>query len=249
MLTSQGLRAEGFLSDFNERKVIFLKHHDFTFVMSNPRTVVASAGTTDFYKSHGKRAFDIVLALLLLPIVAPVVLVIWGIIKASGGSGCFAQERVGLNGKIFKCWKLRTMEEGAAAKLDLLLETDSEAAAEWERSQKLRQDVRITKLGRVLRKTCLDELPQLWNVLRGEMSFVGPRPVVPSELLRYGVHRRSYLAVRPGITGLWQVSGRNSVSYARRVALDVTYQRRFSAVVDFKILFLTLFVFFDGNGS
>lgn len=186
---------------------------------------------------------------MLVPIVAPVVFILWLIVKAGGGDGCFAHERVGQHGKIFKCWKLRTMLEGAEGKLGFFLENNSEAAAEWERGQKLRKDYRVTKLGRVLRKTCLDELPQLWNVLRGEMSFVGPRPVVPEELLRYGVHRRSYLAVRPGITGLWQVSGRNSVTYSKRVALDVTYQKRQSPIVDFKILFLTLFVFFDGNGS
>lgn len=189
------------------------------------------------------------LALILLPIVAPVVFIIWAIVRVSGGSGCFAHDRVGQHGKVFKCWKLRTMEVGAEHKLGAFLESNVEAAAEWERGQKLRKDYRVTKLGRVLRRTCLDELPQLWNVLRGDMSFVGPRPVVPEELLRYGVHRRSYLAVRPGITGLWQVSGRNSVSYAKRVALDVTYQRRQSPMVDLKILFLTLFVFFDGNGS
>lgn len=228
---------------------IYLKHQDFTYVFDGLGTVTSREGVQGFYISTGKRIADVILAIVLLPIVAPVIAIIWLIIRASGGAGCFSHDRVGRNGKMFKCWKLRTMQEGAEKTLEMFLESNSEAAAEWERGQKLRKDYRVTRLGRILRKTSLDELPQIWNVLRGDMSFVGPRPVVPSELLRYGVHRRSYLAVRPGITGLWQVSGRNSVTYAKRVALDVTYQKRLSPLVDLKILFLTFFVFFDGNGS
>lgn len=210
--------------------------------------VAESENQHSFYATTGKRAFDILFAILLLPIVAPVIFLLWAAIKIQGESGCFAHDRVGRNGKIFKCWKIRTMHTGSNESLDVYLESNSEAAAEWERNQKIRRDSRVTRLGRILRKTSLDELPQIWNVLVGDMSFVGPRPVVSTELQRYGVRRRSYLAVRPGITGLWQVSGRNSVSYAKRVALDVKYERRLGFFQDLKILFRTTAVILEGDG-
>ena len=176
-----------------------------------------------FYNLIGKRVFDLLLAVVLLPLLVPVILALWLVIRSDGGAGFFGHHRIGRNGKVFKCWKVRTMVMDAEKRLVEYLAENPEAAEEWAREQKLRNDPRITKIGRFLRATSLDELPQIWNVLRGEMSFVGPRPVVRGELVRYGRKRSAYLAFRPGLTGIWQVSGRNDVSYETRVQMDVHY--------------------------
>lgn len=189
-----------------------------------------------FYPSFGKRAFDISFALLLLPVLVPVILLLWVLVRRDGGAGFFGHTRVGQNGKPFKCWKLRSMVVNAEAKLQAYLDANPEAAAEWERDHKLTNDPRINRLGYFLRKTSLDELPQIWNVLKGEMSFVGPRPIVTKELKKYGHSVPAYLAQKPGITGLWQVSGRNDISYDERVALDVAYLTRRSFRTDLQII-------------
>ncbi|WP_170327875.1 sugar transferase [Ruegeria arenilitoris] len=191
------------------------------------------------YSGLGKRAFDIVFALLLLPVVAPVIAVLWCLVRRDGGPGFFGHTRVGQNAKPFKCWKIRSMVVDAEARLQAYLDANPEAAAEWERDHKLTDDPRINRLGHILRKTSLDELPQIWNVLKGEMSFVGPRPVVAIELVKYGSSASAYLAQKPGITGLWQVSGRNDISYAERVAMDVAYLTRRSFLSDIRIISLT----------
>ncbi|PCI45041.1 MAG: exopolysaccharide biosynthesis protein [Alphaproteobacteria bacterium] len=180
--------------------------------------------TPGFYTSHGKRIFDVVFAVLLLPLLVPVIAALWLLTRRDGGSGFFGHMRIGQNGQPFKCWKVRTMVVGAEGKLKAYLADNREAAAEWARDQKLSNDPRITRFGDFLRKTSLDELPQIWNVLKGEMSFVGPRPVVRDELVRYGPQVGAYLAMRPGITGLWQVSGRNNTSYQERIELDCQYK-------------------------
>ncbi|NVK13315.1 MAG: sugar transferase [Rhodobacteraceae bacterium] len=195
--------------------------------------VQAPAGV---YAKAGKRVFDIGFALLLLPVLVPVILVLWGLVRRDGGPGFFGHTRVGRDGKPFKCWKVRSMVADAEARLQAHLDADPAAAAEWERDHKLANDPRISRLGHVLRKTSLDELPQIWNVLKGEMSFVGPRPIVTKELAKYGSSASAYLAQKPGITGLWQVSGRNGISYQERVALDVAYLRRRSFPADLKII-------------
>jgi lipopolysaccharide/colanic/teichoic acid biosynthesis glycosyltransferase len=156
---------------------------------------------------------------------------------------------VGRNGRAFRCWKIRSMVHDAEARLAELLETDLAAAEEWETYQKLDDDPRIMPLGDVLRRTSLDELPQLWNVLRGDMSLVGPRPVTAPELERYGASRSAYCAMRPGITGLWQVSGRNEVTYAERVALDVEYLRKMSLRLDVRIMLQTAGVVLRPTGK
>ncbi|MEW2915236.1 sugar transferase [Leisingera sp. JC11] len=189
-----------------------------------------------FYARTGKRAFDIGFALLLLPVLVPVILVLWSAVRCDGGAGFFGHARIGRNGKPFRCWKLRSMVPDAEARLQSHLDAHPAAAAEWRRSHKLSDDPRVSRLGRVLRKTSLDELPQIWNVLKGEMSFVGPRPIVTRELARYGSSAPAYLAQKPGITGLWQVSGRNDISYDERVALDVAYLTRRSFLKDLKII-------------
>ena len=175
------------------------------------------------YATHLKRPLDVVMALIMLPVLVPVIALLWLMVRRDGGNGFFGHTRVGRDGKSFKCWKMRSMEVDAEAKLACYLRANPKAAAEWARDHKLVNDPRITRIGAFLRKSSLDELPQIWNVLKGEMSFVGPRPVVAEELARYGASDWAYLQTRPGITGLWQVSGRNDVSYADRVAMDVRY--------------------------
>ncbi|OIQ32249.1 MAG: exopolysaccharide biosynthesis protein [Alphaproteobacteria bacterium MedPE-SWcel] len=191
------------------------------------------------YLRFGKRLFDICFALALLPIVAPIILGLWLIARRDGGAGFFGHQRVGRNGKTFKCWKVRSMVIDAEARLEAYLKCNPEAAAEWDRDHKLTNDPRITRFGDFIRKTSLDELPQIWNVLKGEMSFVGPRPVVTKELEKYRDSLPSYLAQKPGITGLWQVSGRNDISYNERVALDVAYLSMCSLRADLGIIVRT----------
>ncbi len=191
------------------------------------------------YRRAGKRLFDISLALILLPVILPVIAGLWCVTVRDGGRGFFAHKRIGRHGKVFRCWKLRTMVVDAEARLREHLAANPAAAEEWKRDHKLTDDPRITRLGRFLRRTSLDELPQIWNVLRGEMSFVGPRPIVRVELHKYGPHRPVYLSMTPGITGLWQVSGRNDVTYSERVQLDLDYSSKLSLVTDVRLIMMT----------
>ncbi len=196
-----------------------------------------------------KRILDIVGAVMLGLIFSPLMLVIVVLTHREGGSVIYQHRRVGRGGKMFGCLKFRTMVPDADQVLRDLLERDTELRAEWIRDHKLRNDPRVTRLGRFLRRTSLDELPQIWNVLRGEMSLVGPRPVVREELLRYGRNIGSYLTSRPGITGLWQVTGRNDTDYRRRVALDTYYVRNQNLLLDLYILSKTTLVVLGGSGA
>jgi undecaprenyl-phosphate galactose phosphotransferase len=190
-----------------------------------------------------KRAFDLVAASALLLATAPLfALVALKIKRRDGGAVIFAHTRVGRHGRLFRCYKFRTMVANSAEVLAELLASDPVARAAWEKDHKLKDDPRVTPIGRFLRKTSLDELPQLINILKGEMSLVGPRPVVPDELARYGAAQLYYLQVRPGLTGLWQISGRNDLDYERRVALDTWYVRNWTLWYDVLILARTLLV-------
>ncbi|MQQ08398.1 sugar transferase [Epibacterium sp. SM1979] len=202
-----------------------------------------------FYIGFGKRLFDLCLAVLILPILLPVIAVLAILVRRDGGPSFFGHTRVGLNGKTFKCWKVRTMVVDAEAKLQAYLADNPAAAAEWARDHKLTNDPRINKIGHILRATSLDELPQIWNVLKGEMTFVGPRPVVVAELEKYGPSVSSYLQQKPGITGLWQVSGRNDISYDERVELDVIYLHTRSLMLDLKIIAKTGLAVLDKTGK
>lgn len=187
-----------------------------------------------------KRALDIVGAGLGLVVLVPFFLIVAMMVRADGGPAFFAHQRVGRGGKLFGCLKFRSMVIDSQARLEDLLANDPAARAEWDATRKLKNDPRITRIGRFLRSTSLDELPQLINVLRGEMSLVGPRPVQEAEIDRYyGASAAHYMAVRPGITGLWQVSGRSETSYESRVALDVAYVSRPSLLADIAILLRT----------
>ena len=198
----------------------------------------------------GPRLLDMALAgsaiLVLLPVLALLALMIWA---QDGGSPVFVQRRVGKGGRLFRCLKLRSMVRDSEACLARHLAADPAAAAEWATTHKLRKDPRITSIGRLLRKTSLDELPQLFNVLAGSMSLVGPRPIVEQEIARYGRYFKHYCSVRPGITGLWQVSGRSNVSYRRRVVLDSIYSRDKSVGLDLMIMFRTVPAVFSQRGS
>ncbi|MFS0737025.1 sugar transferase [Sphingomonas sp. 1P06PA] len=190
---------------------------------------------------HMIRACDIILSAIGLVILAPIMFVIAMIVRATApGPIFFAQRRVGAGGRIFDCYKFRTMRIDAEARLHELLSNDPAARQEWESSHKLRNDPRIVGVGKFMRQSSLDELPQLWNVLRGDMSLVGPRPIVMAEVPRYGRYFSAYCAVRPGITGLWQISARNTCSYRRRVAYDVRFSRGVSLLLYLRILVLTV---------
>ncbi|WP_235034954.1 sugar transferase [Roseomonas sp. 18066] len=193
------------------------------------------------WQHAGKRGLDILLASTMLLVLMPVMLVITLLVLRDGKGAFFSHRRVGRDGQSFGCLKFRSMVPDAEAALAKLLAEDAEAAELWRNTRKLKRDPRITRIGRVLRATSLDELPQLFNVLRGDMSLVGPRPVVQAELTEhYGTHASHYLAVRPGITGLWQISGRSDTSYAQRIELDVHYVERFSLWFDLVILAKTV---------
>ncbi len=188
-----------------------------------------------------KRSLDILLASIALVFLAPFMLPIAFLIKRhDGGPALFVQERIGLHGEVFRCYKFRSMVVDAQAQLQRLLDSDPAAREEWERDQKLKNDPRITRLGAFLRKTSLDELPQLLNILKGEMSIVGPRPIVRNEIAKYGADFTFYSGVRPGLTGLWQVSGRSNTTYDERVALDVRYVQEWTFLTDVKIIAQTV---------
>jgi exopolysaccharide production protein ExoY len=168
---------------------------------------------------------------------------------SDGGSVIYGHRRVGRNGDVFRCWKFRTMVENGDEVLAAYLAANPSEREEWNATRKLQNDPRVTRVGAVLRKLSLDELPQIVNILRGEMSFVGPRPVVKDELELYGNAAPFYLRSRPGLTGLWQVSGRNDVSYGTRVAFDRYYVENWSFTSDIKILVLTVPAVFSSRGS
>jgi len=203
----------------------------------------------EIHRIRSKRVFDVVVATILLIGIAPAMLVIAWLIRRDGGPVFFGHHRLGASAQIFRCWKFRTMVVDADRVLHDLLTHDAEARAEWERDFKLRCDPRITPVGAFLRRTSLDELPQLFNVLVGEMSLAGPRPIVSQEVERYGKYIESYWQCRPGLSGPWQISGRNDVSYQTRVGLDHSYVQNWSFARDVAILVKTVVVVFSRSGA
>ena len=196
-----------------------------------------------------KKTFDLVVSICLLVALSPLFAYLSWRIRQSGGDAIFGHWRVGRHGKMFRCLKFRTMVPNADQMLADLLERDPKVRADWERDFKLKDDPRITSIGAFLRATSLDELPQLWNVVRGEMSLVGPRPIIEDELERYGDQVGYYLEAPPGMTGLWQISGRNDTGYEDRVALDCWYARNWSLWYDLVILIKTVSVVFARKGA
>jgi exopolysaccharide production protein ExoY len=198
------------------------------------------------YRRGAKRLFDLAAVAFAAPVVAPLILGIAIAIALDGGKPFYTQSRVGRGGRIFRMWKLRSMVPDADARMDVHLAAFPEARAEWDRTQKLRHDPRVTRLGSFLRRSSLDELPQLWNVLTGEMSLVGPRPMMPCQRAIYP--GTAYYALRPGITGLWQTAGRNRTTFAARADYDATYEAQVTLRGDIGILWRTVAVVLRGTG-
>lgn len=199
------------------------------------------------YRAFGKRLLDILLIVIGLPLMLPVTLICALALWLEGGQPFYRQKRLGQGGRRFHIWKLRTMRRDADRVLENLLASDPDLRAEWDLTQKLKEDPRITPVGAVLRKTSLDEVPQFWNVLKGEMSVVGPRPMMPEQLPLYP-DPRAYFANLPGITGQWQVSDRNENSFAHRATVDAAYDAELSLLTDMKILFRTVGVVLKRTG-
>ncbi|TMV07020.1 sugar transferase [Ruegeria sediminis] len=208
--------------------------------------VPAVARPSTVYRSAGKRVFDVIFVLVSAPIVVPLTLMFAAVLALQGVSPFFVQPRVGRNGKIFSMIKLRTMVRNADTVLEDHLEDNPEARDEWDRNQKLREDPRVIKFGTILRKSSMDELPQFWNVLVGDMSLVGPRPMMVCQKKHYP--SKVYYIMRPGISGLWQVSRRNDSSFAERAEHDVQYWQELSLGTDLSILLRTIFVVLRGTG-
>jgi UDP-galactose-lipid carrier transferase len=219
------------------------------FISHDVVVMAAESALANPFKRALKRAFDVIMASLLLVILSPLLLAIAIMICRAGGPALYRHKRVGFEGRTFGCIKFRSMDVNSDRLLAELLANDPDAAAEWAATQKLRNDPRITPTGRFLRHTSLDELPQLLNVLRGEMSLIGPRPVVQSELDFYGENADYYMQVRPGVTGLWQVSGRSDTTYEQRVRLDVWYVRNWTLWHDLAILLKTIPVVLFRRGA
>ena len=198
------------------------------------------------YRNGAKRTVETVLVLLTAPVTLPLILLLALLVACDGGSPFFAQKRLGRDRQVFRIWKLRTMVVDAERRLEAHLDADPEARRQWDSTQKLKRDPRITPVGRLLRKTSLDELPQLFNVLNGTMSLVGPRPMMVGQ--RHLYQGRAYYRLRPGITGLWQISARNESEFVARVRYDEHYHRDLSGWLDLKILLRTVVVVLRGTG-
>ncbi|MEM9426248.1 MAG: sugar transferase [Pseudomonadota bacterium] len=210
------------------------------------RAVTDGTGAKGVYSSGLKRVLDVAVVLAALPIVLPFFLIVMAITAADGQSPFFRQERVGRNGQRFLIWKFRTMVPDAEVRLQKHLAANPDARTEWQTMQKLKNDPRITRVGGVLRRTSIDELPQLINVLAGDMSLVGPRPMLPCQQAIYSGH--AYYRLRPGLTGIWQVSQRHNSTFADRANYDDGYEAQLSFVNDVKILARTIGVVFRGTG-
>lgn len=196
-----------------------------------------------------KRIFDTLVAMLLLALLSPVLLLLAIVIRRDGGPAVFSHPRVGKNGRIFNCYKFRSMVVDAEQKLEKLFQERPELMDQWRKQRKLKDDPRLSPIGDFLRQSSLDELPQLVNVIKGEMSLVGPRPIVGAELMHYGPDAGYYLMVRPGMTGLWQVSGRSDIEFDKRVYLDTWYVKNWSISYDLAILAKTVRVVLQRNGA
>lgn len=202
------------------------------------------------YARFLKRPLDLALALLALPVCLPAIALLWALVRLEGGPGFFSQARVGRGGRVFACWKLRTMVPEAEKVLAELCARDPQAAREWQTNQKLARDPRITRIGAVLRATSLDELPQILNVLKGDMSFVGPRPFMTSQERQYREGGGSaYFHLRPGITGPWQIDGRGATAFVDRVRYDTAYWQRLSLAGDLRLLARTVGVVLGRTGQ
>ena len=198
------------------------------------------------YRSLVKRPLDVIVVLLSSPVVLPLVLLLALIVMMDGKNPFYSQQRIGRNGRVFRMWKLRSMVQGADQRLEAYLSENPQARKEWDETQKLRDDPRVTAFGKMLRASSLDELPQLWNVVSGDMSLVGPRPMMPDQDVLYS--GEGYYRLRPGITGFWQTAGRNKTTFAARAWYDDRYERGLSFASDLSILVRTVSVVLGRTG-
>ena len=231
------------MTDYMERTNPNIHSSEF-MVKKCHHTVVAEG----IYLRHGKRLLDVAWALVLLAVFLPVIVIVAVGVWRTGAPVLFGHRRVGRRGAEFRCLKFSSMVPDAETRLQELLARDPVARQQWDENHKLDNDPRITRFGHLLRKSSMDELPQLWNVLVGDMSLVGPRPVTAEELSRYGKDSKDYLRLRPGLTGRWQVGGRNDVTYDERVAMDCAYAREVGLMTDLAILLRTVGVVLSRNG-
>lgn len=254
------------ICDFQGDKRPLMSSYRYTIYISNRQDTYTSSiqlrdlgGILGFSATHNltkrwnlfvKRLIDIVLCLIAAIIVVPVSIVIAiGIKATSPGPVFYGHKRVGKNGKYIKCWKFRSMYKNSQEMLEKILAEDPVRRAEWEKDRKFIDDPRVTNFGKFLRKTSLDELPQLWNIFIGEMSFVGPRPVTESELEKYGEYADYILTVTPGLSGMWQISGRSDTGYEERINLDTYYIQNWSVWLDIWIIIKTVWVVINGKGA
>lgn len=198
------------------------------------------------YRSFAKRLLDVTAIVLAAPVVVPVVAALVVAVACQGGRPFYTQTRVGKGGRMFRMWKLRSMVVDADARMESYLDANPAARAEWDSTQKLQQDPRVTPLGQFLRRSSLDELPQLWNVLTGDMSLVGPRPMMPNQQIMYP--GTAYYALRPGITGYWQTAGRSRTTFEARAEFDAAYEKDLTLMTDVRILARTVGVVLNGTG-
>ncbi|MDA8746844.1 sugar transferase [Litoreibacter sp.] len=208
--------------------------------------VLRPANLKGFYGAYGKRVLDVVLVLLTSLISVPLILFFAGLVMLDGRSAFYSQRRIGRGGVMFKLWKLRSMQSNSDAVLQAHIDACPERAYEWHQTQKLRDDPRVTAVGRFLRKSSLDELPQLWNVLLGDMSLVGPRPMLREQTHLYS--GTDYFKLRPGLTGLWQVTARNTCSFEARAVFDAAYAKRVGLLFDLRLMVRTIGAVLRGTG-
>ena len=221
-------------------------HFDEKKLGATPLVAQEAATKESFYAAHAKRLLDIALIILAVPIILPLVAVLAIAVAMDGGKPFYKQRRVGRGGKAFHIFKLRTIVPNAEDHLETHLASNAQARAEWDATQKLKHDPRITRIGSILRKTSLDELPQLWNVLKGEMSIVGPRPMLECQRRMYP--GTAYFRMRPGLTGYWQISDRNDGEFVRRAHYDTRYYSERSLLVDMIVILRTVVVVLRGTG-
>lgn len=225
-------------------------HTRQNFTLPPLGNTVEYASTTAQTIPFSKLIFDKVFAAAALVMISPVLLLIFIAVRLEGGGpAIFRHSRVGLGGETFSCLKFRTMKPDSQSRLDQILDIDPIAKDEWEESRKLYRDPRVSRLGAFLRKTSLDELPQFWNILIGDMSVVGPRPITWDETRYYASRFPVYASVRPGLTGAWQIGGRSETTYKERVDLDVNYIRHWSLLNDIRIVFKTVDVVLLRKGA
>jgi exopolysaccharide production protein ExoY len=231
------------VSELTNRQLVSVPRADRSIAAVAPYAKRTEQG---FYRRFVKRALDVTAVLVSAPVVVPIVLGLALLVAREGGRPFYSQFRVGKNGRPFRMWKLRTMVTDADARMTAYLDANPQARAEWDLNQKLRVDPRITRFGQVLRKTSLDELPQLWNVFIGDMSLVGPRPMMLNQQVMYP--GKAYYVVRPGVTGLWQTTDRNQTSFEARAEFDTVYNDTLSLTTDLRIIFKTVGVVVKGTG-